>query len=147
MPVSSTVDPQVGRRLFWLAPLAVGTLVLLGQHAKTPPPDVPHVGLAAARTMVEGGALIVDVRSREAYAARHIADAISAPLDELSAAIPASIAAARDRPILVYCGDGSRLGPQATQLLNRAGYAKAMNLAPGLGGWADAGLPVVRAPG
>lgn len=36
---------------------------------------------------------------------------------------------------------------QATSLLNRAGYVNAVNLKPGIEGWAAAGLPIQQSPG
>jgi rhodanese-related sulfurtransferase len=52
---------------------------------------------------------------------------------------------AKAQPILVYCSDGLSIGPEATRILNEAGYAGAVNLRDGIEGWDKAGLPVKRA--
>ena len=93
------------------------------------------------------GALVIDVRDRAAYEARHIAGAISAPVATLSTAIPASLESARTLPIVVYCGDGTTLGPEGTLVLNKAGFPGAVNLKPGIQGWASAGLPIEHGKG
>ena len=48
---------------------------------------------------------------------------------------------ALDKPVVVYCGDGARTGPEGTYVMNQAGYSGAVNLTGGLEGWAQAGLP------
>lgn len=54
---------------------------------------------------------------------------------------------AKAMPILAYCGDGSSLGPRGTQALNAAGFVHAVNLKPGIAGWANAGLPIESGAG
>ena len=88
-------------------------------------------------------ALIIDVRSKEAFLAHHVAGALAMPLDELRAMVTAEKKAiALDRPIVIYCGDGARSGPEGTYVMNQAGYAGAVNLKGGLEGWQKAGLPM-----
>lgn len=92
--------------------------------------------------MVNAGAVVVDVRDEEKFSSRHLKGAISLPVAVLRQGIPTTFSYAKDRPILVYCGDGVTTGPEGTQLLNDAGYSNAVNLEAGIAGWADAGLPV-----
>lgn len=40
--------------------------------------------------------------------------------------------------------DGTTTGPEATQVLNKAGYSKAVNLKSGIEGWERAGLAVAK---
>jgi rhodanese-related sulfurtransferase len=44
--------------------------------------------------------------------------------------------------VVIYCGDGSTSGPEATAMLNKAGFTRAVNLNPGFEGWRAAGMPV-----
>lgn len=104
--------------------------------------DVKEISVTEARQLIDSGALVVDVRSEEKFQARHIPGALSLPLSLLQSGIPASIAQEKDKPIVVYCGDGVTTGPEGTQILNQAGYSKAVNVKAGLEGWVDAGLPV-----
>jgi rhodanese-related sulfurtransferase len=129
------------RRLLPLAVFPVIALIVMYQ-ASTRSYDVANVGVDEARVLIDHGAAVVDVRESDAFNTRHIPGAILIPLEVLRAGVPASFSAAKDQPVVVYCGDGVTSGPEATHLLNTAGYTKAVNLEPGMAGWATAGRPV-----
>ena len=122
--------------------IILGALIWLG-NVTAPTYNVKEVDIATAKTLIDGGALVVDVRGKDAHAGRHIAGSIQAKPEELRAAIPERIRAlAADAPIVVYCGDGLSIGPEGTDILNKAGYAGAVNLKGGIEGWAAAGYPI-----
>ncbi|MFN7219829.1 MAG: rhodanese-like domain-containing protein [Burkholderiales bacterium] len=106
--------------------------------------NVVDVEVAEAKSLIDSGAIIVDVRPRDRWAEGHIPGAISAPLSEIRNGIPKSLEAAKDKPIVVYCGDGEGSGPPATIALNRAGYDKAVHLNGGFGNWTSGGLPTTK---
>lgn len=89
--------------------------------------------------MIEGGALVIDVRDAAVARASHVPGAILIPLEVLRSSL-SQVGADRARPIVVYCGDGARRGPEATAVLNQAGYANAVNLKGGIEGWRSHGL-------
>lgn len=65
--------------------------------------EVPRVSVEEARAALDSGAaIIVDVRSAEAYAASHIAGAINIPLEEIETD-PASLNLDEDQWIITYC--------------------------------------------
>jgi len=105
-------------------------------------PEISVQDAAAARTR---GAVLIDVRERSAYERGHIAGAIAVPLQELKQRV-AEFAAMKDKELVVYCGDGSTLGPEGTKALNDAGRPDAKNLAGGYSGWKGAGYPVATGP-
>lgn len=105
--------------------------------------DIKEVSITEAKTLIDGGALVIDVRDEDKYNARHLAGAISLPLAILKTGIPTILAHAKDLRIVVYCTDGVTTGPEGTQVLNQAGYKQAVNMKAGIGGWADSGLPVL----
>ena len=147
----STVTPvdPVRRMLVW-APVAAGALYLFGQSEgkdSAPAFKVKEVLIEEAKALMAAGAWVVDVRERAAYEGRHIAGALLAPVSVLEVAIPAALVAVRDLPLVVYCGDGRTIGPKGTHLLNAAGFAHAVNLTPGIQGWAAAGLPIETGAG
>jgi rhodanese-related sulfurtransferase len=118
-------------------------VVLFAINSPTPKSfNVKDVSVSDAKTLLGGGAIVVDVRGEEAYGGRHIAGALLVPLAQLQAAIPAALAGAKDRPIVVYCNDGMNSGPEGTQTLNKAGYSGAVNLKAGIEGWEKAGFPI-----
>ena len=105
---------------------------------------VKDVSAADAKALIDGGALVIDVRGKGQFDAGHIPGAISVPIDELQARIPVALEAAQTKSIIVNCGDGVTTGPEGTAILNKAGYVNAVNLKPGFDGWKSAGYPVAR---
>jgi rhodanese-related sulfurtransferase len=141
---TSAALSQVTRRGLLLLPFAGVGLVIFGSD-KSPTFTVPEVDLAKAKALLESGALVLDVRKQDSYQFRHIVGAWLMPLATLRLGVPASIEYAKSQPILVYCGNGLSIGPEATHILNTAGYTGAVNLHEGIEGWDKAGLPVKRA--
>lgn len=132
---------QWNRILPWLVPLAAIAVFILSRPA-TAPINVREVSVSEAKALIDAGAVIVDVRGPAAFGDRRIPGALSIPLAELQAGIPASLAHAKDKPIVVYCNDGVTTGPKGTRLLNDAGYGGAVNLKSGIEGWQNASYPV-----
>lgn len=65
--------------------------------------EVPRVGLEDTLAAIQSGAaVVVDVRSAQAYAASHIAGAVSIPLAEIERN-PTGLDLDRDQWIITYC--------------------------------------------
>ncbi len=128
----------------WLASAAV-VVAVLGYAAADRPQQgrlpVPEVSVEAADAMRTAGAIMIDVR---AGVGSHIPGALQIPLENLAARL-SELEHARNRTIVVYCGEGSTRGPDAVALLNKAGFNDVVNLAPGFAGWKEAGRPVTGA--
>ncbi len=93
-------------------------------ESKTCPACVSNGGCAQvsgdeAQQLVRDGALLLDVRTPEEFAADHIDGALNIPLAELESQLDRLD---RERPIVVYCRSGNRSG-QARQLLCDRGYS------------------------
>lgn len=123
---------------------AAGALFLFGHAQKKPELPVPEVGVAAAKALIDAGALVIDVRGKDPYDYRHLPGAMWISLAQLSAGIPASLIEAKAKSIVVYCNDGVATGPKGTRILLDHGFANAVNLTSGVEGWDAAGLPMVR---
>lgn len=109
---------------------------------ETPPPTrLPDVGPEEAVDLIQhGGALLLDVREPQEWAAGHAPQAEHLPLGRVSpAAVP------QDRPVIAVCRSGNRSGKAADTLA--AGGVPVHNLAGGMKAWARAGLPVVTDDG
>jgi rhodanese-related sulfurtransferase len=143
----SSVDVTHQNRRAWLtAALCLGGFFGLRMVAG-PQPEirVPQIDLEAAKELIDQGAKVIDVRGQEPYAEAHLPMAVMVPLEVLRTSIPAWLAVLKDAPVVVYCGNGSTLGPKATKVLVDAGFSKAVNLTSGLSGWRNAGYPVISA--
>ncbi len=78
-----------------------------------------------ARALVEGGALLVDVRSPDEFGGGHIEGAVSIPIQELSDR--ADELGDKERDIVLYCQSGGR-SAMAKRLLERKGFSKVHDL-------------------
>ncbi len=138
-------DIQRHRLTLAVAVLAVGILwaFVIQKHGGAPGFNIREVSVAEAKSLIDVGALVIDVRDEEKYNFRHIPGAILVPVDTLRVSIPGSVGADRTRNIVVYCNEGIAHGPEAAHLLNQAGFSNAVNLRSGIEGWANAGFPVL----
>ena len=75
--------------------------------------------------MIESGALLIDVRTKEEFDAGHLDGAINIPWEETSA-LMAAIGDDRDRPVVVYCRSGNRSG-KSKKALDAKGYTHVFN--------------------
>lgn len=106
---------------------------------------VPEVSAEEGAQLVRDGALLLDVRNDDEWAAGHAPGATYVTLQQIPNALDRL---PRDRTIVAICRSGVR-SANATQYLARQGF-DAVNLAGGMQAWAAAGLAVVTdddAPG
>lgn len=76
--------------------------------------------------------IILDVRTAEEYAEKHIPGAILLPNEEIGTT-PPSVLPERDAEILVYCRSGNRSAQAAKKLVDM-GYSKVFDFG-GINGW------------
>ncbi len=99
----------------------------------------PQVSARAARSLLDSGAVLLDVREPGEWAEGHAPAALLIPMGEVQARraeLP------EDRQIVVVCRSGGR-SAAITDMLRAAGY-QAVNLTGGMCAWTAAGLPTVR---
>ena len=92
----------------------------------------------AVQMMNHQHAVLVDVRTTEAYNAGHVPQARSVPLGDLekkAAALP------KNKPLIVIC-DVGRTAIGAATRLRAQGFTDVVTLEGGLKAWLTAGLPV-----
>lgn len=93
--------------------------------------ELPDRDPALAHRLVEHeGALLLDVRSPEEFAAGHVDGAINVPHTEVAARMPEILALAegdRGKPVVVYCRSGRRSG-LAKDTLKEHGFSRVTNL-------------------
>ncbi|WP_439106130.1 rhodanese-like domain-containing protein [Congregibacter sp.] len=79
----------------------------------------------AALAAVQGGALLVDVRTAEEFATGHLPGAVNIPHGEIVEGL-AALETPKSTEIVLYCRSGNRSGI-ATKSLSAAGFSNAMN--------------------
>jgi rhodanese-related sulfurtransferase len=108
-----------------------------------PSDDEPMTRKELERRMKRGDVLVLDVRPGEEYAAGHLPDAVSAPLEALAGQLRKL---PKDREIVVYCrGPYCAYSNSAVRLLRKRGFS-ARRLEDGLPEWEADRLPVDREP-
>lgn len=88
------------------------------------------------------GALVLDVRTAEEFAAGHIVNARNITLETLNNQLD-SIKKYREKPVIVVCEAGNR-SAQAVKQLKAQGYTTVFNLNGGLAAWRADNLPLSK---
>jgi rhodanese-related sulfurtransferase len=101
-----------------------------------------QVSAADAVRLINRGALVIDVRKPDEYAAGHIVNARNVALDKLQQGDDA-IKKQKDKILLTVCDTGAIAG-KAADLLRRGGYANVFNIRGGLATWRAENLPLVK---
>ena len=103
--------------------------------------DIPEIDVLEAKTRVQDGAVLVDVREQHEFDEAHIPGSLLIPLSDF----PARFAELpKDKPLVMQCRSGAR-SLQAAQYLQENGYADVVNMAGGILAWEQAELPLERA--
>jgi len=112
--------PKVAQLAY--AAVVVATIWLLSPAmAQSGDPDIAK----QAWPLIESGALVLDVRTREEFDEGHLQDAVNIPWEDTDAIIKA-IGSDQQRQVVVYCGSGKRAG-KVLDALTEAGYDNIFN--------------------
>jgi rhodanese-related sulfurtransferase len=111
----------------------------LVQRRLSPMKDVGN--LAATQLVNAQNAVLLDVREPAEFSAGRLPGAVNVPLSQLAGA--KEITKLNGRPVIVYCERGGRSRGVGAALAKQ-GITDVYNLAGGIRGWKDAGLPVER---
>jgi rhodanese-related sulfurtransferase len=101
--------------------------------------------MQAVRLMNQG-ALVIDLRTKDSFDAGHIADARNVPAATLQSEADALMKKWRDKTVITYSDDG-RDGATAARTLAKLGFTKVFNLDGGLNGWLKDNLPLAKSTG
>lgn len=93
--------------------------------------------------LMNQGALVLDLRPADEYAAGHINGARPMASDEISRAGD-TLKRHKQKPVVVYCDSGGR-APAAVRQLASQGFTQVFSLRGGLSAWRAEHLPVARA--
>lgn len=124
-------------KIGWILAAVLGLALVVPQlHAGQ------GVDVKAAKSMSDQGALLLDVREPDEYAAVHAVNAKLIPLGEVGARLK-EIEAYKDKPVAVICRSGRR-SAQAVSLLKESGFTQVVNVEGGTSAWVQAGLDVIK---
>jgi rhodanese-related sulfurtransferase len=94
--------------------------------------------------LMNQGALVIDLRSKDLYDAGHIVDARNVPAVELESQAE-TLKKWRDRNVITYCDSGAN-GAGAARALIKLGFTKVFNLQGGLNAWVKDNMPLAKTP-
>src|SRR6202012_5384223 len=95
--------------------------------------------------LMNQGALVIDLRSKELYDAGHIVDARNVPGREIESQVDA-LKKWRDKNVITYCDSGAN-GASAARTLTKLGFTKVFNLQGGLNAWVKENMPLTKTVG
>jgi rhodanese-related sulfurtransferase len=96
---------------------------------------------ADAVKLINKDAVVIDIRSTEAFGRGHIVNARNAPLDEIGGHMD-KLARFKSKPVIAVCDSGIT-STKAVTALQKAGFQSVYGLKGGMAAWSQAGLPVV----
>lgn len=127
----------------WLVAAAVFTaLLVIVFELRARQQDFAAISPQEAIRLMNQGALVLDLRKPEEFAAGHLNGARRMDSAEILKA-GETLKKYREKPLLIYCETGS-LGASAARILAGQGFTKAVNLRGGLASWRAENLPLSK---
>jgi rhodanese-related sulfurtransferase len=127
----------------WLVSLAVAAaLAVLAYEINARRDSFAAASPQDVIRLMNGGALVLDIRSAEQFAEGHIGGARRMDSHEILKAAD-TLKKYKEKPVVVCCETGS-LGAAAVRTLTTQGFSKAVNLRGGLANWRSENLPLAR---
>jgi len=91
--------------------------------------------------LINNDAVVIDLRSIEAYSNGHIVNAKSVPMGELAGHM-GKLDKLKKKPVIAVCDSGIS-STKAVNTLRNSGFESVYGLKGGMAAWGQAGLPVV----
>lgn len=119
------------------------------QKVETAQKPVRTIGMQDYRKIVDnpGGALLIDVREPQEYAAGHVPGAINIPRGVIDSQIWNHVGSAEkadlERPIVLQCQSGRR-ATLAAQTLGELGFTQTSAVIMNLDDWKQSGNPFIK---
>lgn len=117
-------------------------LIVLGYELRQRAHAASAVSPADAVRLMNGGAVLVDVRSPNQFKDGHVSGARNVPGDQVAAGAPA-LDKFKDKTVIVCCENGITSGAAARKL-TELGFKDVYNLRGGLSAWRQDNLPTVK---
>ena len=127
----------------WLASgLALAAILVLAYELRAQKESFAAVSPQDLIRLINQGALLIDLRAAEAYAAGHVAGARQMSGEQILKAGD-TLKKHKEKAVIVYDDTGS-LGASAARQLTAQGFTKAFNLRGGLAAWRAENLPLTK---
>ena len=121
--------------------LVVSFFVVVFTELRRKASGLVNVEAIEAVRLINNEAVVLDLRSADAFAKGHIVNARNIPADELDGRMN-SLEAMKSKSMIAVC-DAGATSTKAVNTLRGAGFESVYGLKGGMTGWSNAGLPVV----
>lgn len=132
----------IGHHPFLAAGALVAALAVIAFEIKERIQKFAALSAAQVVRHMNQGALLIDLRPREAFDAGHIGEARNVPAAQIESQAE-SLKKWRDRTVITYCDSGAT-GAGAARTLAKLGFTKVFNLDGGLNAWVKDNLPLTK---
>ncbi len=132
-----------GNHVLLVTALMVSFFLLVFSELRRKASGLINVESGDAVKLINNDAVVIDIRSADAYARGHIVNAKNIPSDELDARLD-QLKKHKSTPIIAVCDNGIT-STRAVNTLRGAGFESVYGLKGGMNGWSQSGLPVVTA--
>jgi rhodanese-related sulfurtransferase len=122
---------------------ALAALLVIAYELRTRNENIAAVSPQDAVRLMNQGALVIDLRPSEAFAAGHVAGARQMSGEQILKAGD-TLKKQKEKVVVVYDDTGS-LGASAARQLAAQGFTKAFNLRGGIAAWRAENLPLSKA--
>ncbi len=130
-----------GNHPLLVSALTASFLLLVFTELRRKASGLVDVDAADAVKLINNDAVVIDLRSSEAFGRGHIVNARNIPADQLDAKLD-SLEQLKSKPIVAVC-DAGVSSRRTVAALRQKGLESVYSLKGGMAGWAQAGLPVV----
>jgi rhodanese-related sulfurtransferase len=132
----------IGHHYYLAGAAVMAALAVLAVEIKERLSGFAALSAMQAVRLMNQGALVLDLRAKEAYDAGHIGEARNIPAAELEASAD-SLKKWRDRAVITYCDSGVSAA-SGVRTLTKLGFTKVFNLEGGLNAWIKDNLPLTK---
>jgi rhodanese-related sulfurtransferase len=132
----------VGHHPYLAGAAVIAALIVLVYELRERVHSFAALSATQAVRLMNQGALVIDLRSKDLYDAGHIGEARNVPVAELESQAE-SLKKWRDKGVITYCDSGAD-GASAARTLTKLGFTKVFNLQGGLSAWLKDNMPVAK---
>jgi rhodanese-related sulfurtransferase len=121
--------------------LVISFFVVIFSELRRKASGLVNVEAIEAVRLINNDAVVIDLRTVDAFAKGHIVSARNIPSDELESRLT-SLESIKATPVVAVCDTGIS-STKAVNTLKMAGFESVYGLQGGMTAWSQAGLPVV----
>ena len=130
-----------GNHTLLVTALMVSFFLVIFSELRRKASGMINIEAGDAVKLINNDAIVIDLRSSEAYGRGHIVSARNLAADDVEAKVT-GVVKDKSKPVVAVCDNGIS-STRTVNALRKMGYESVYGLKGGMNGWTEAGLPVV----